>query len=255
MLFSFIVHKNVAEYSILSPWFIFAGGVKDGTRTFRVFWFDMLKEKDIHDYSRDVIDDSEDENVGRQDKQNETRQDEQFDSSSKKTVSVPPAKPDMPRRSKIRTRKRKVRDKQKKSRSNFREIFFLFWNERRLIFLILKRIKNNIRKLIGTIKLERLQVLVDIATPDPALTGSLYGIASVVTNLPTPKHTNLQVDANYFRDYPELNLHFELSIRPLTVLTLSGIGLLTLPWYTIARTGWKIRKGWKQIHSVEVESD
>jgi len=107
-------------------------------------------------------------------------------------------------------------------------------------------------RLIKTPHLDRLKAEIDVATPDPALTGVLYGAVYQLRALHSPPGRVIIVRSDFESDRPEIDLSCRLSISPVVVIFESFYIIIRLPWLRIYKVYREIRKRRKQAETSDV---
>ncbi len=123
------------------------------------------------------------------------------------------------------------------------------WRERALILTIFRRLVSSLVRLIKMPRFDRLKAEIDIATPDPALTGILYGVAYQLRALHNPPGRVIVVRSDFESDKPGFDLSCRLSISPVIVIFESFYIIIRLPWLRIYKVYREIKKQRKQAEA------
>jgi len=117
----------------------------------------------------------------------------------------------------------------------------LVWRERELVLILVRRLLTLLRKLVLDMKVVYLKARLDIATPDPMLTGVLFGAMQPLLMLNSPPGRVFSLDAAFDRDLPRFDLSCAVSTRPICVLVILAGWLPRLPWRRMVKVGWRLR--------------
>ena len=123
------------------------------------------------------------------------------------------------------------------------------WRERALILMIVRRLVSSLVRLIKMPRFDRLKAEIDIATPDPALTGILFGAVYQLRAIHNPPRRVIMVRSDFENDRPEFDLSCRLSISPIMVIYESFYIIIRLPWLRIYKVYREIRKQRKQAEA------
>ncbi|MFQ5793727.1 MAG: DUF2953 domain-containing protein [Candidatus Bipolaricaulia bacterium] len=145
-----------------------------------------------------------------------------------------------PKKKKKQKPKKKKKKKRKRGRFSIRQL----WRERDLIVEVIRIAFRFIVNLIRRIRIDRLHVEAQIATPDPAWTGFLYGTLAGITyplNAAVPS-ISLAVRPDFESDRPTVN--GELAIHLRLIHPVGGVIrlLFALPKWRLIRVLWKNRR-------------
>jgi hypothetical protein len=148
--------------------------------------------------------------------------------------------------------------KEEKTKSDERSIpWSLFWQEWDLLWLIIKKMANSMRRLLKTPHLDLIKVRLFIASPDPALTGVIYSAASQFKVFEKPPQRQLIINSDFSSEIPHGELKLAVSIRPIIVIFESLYMALRLPWlriYIVYRK-WKKTGKEKDKEAVNVSAE
>ena len=123
----------------------------------------------------------------------------------------------------------KEEEKKKKKKTGFKALDL--WKERDLVQICIQASLRFLWKVLRSIRWEKLLLELDVSTPDPALTGLLYGELCAVkysTQYAFPQ-AQLDVRADFTREVPRAEAESILSIRPLNVVVPLSKLFLALP--------------------------
>jgi hypothetical protein len=132
-------------------------------------------------------------------------------------------------------RKKEVKPKGEKKKSRFNLQFL--WEEKELLLRVIKVVLNSLWKILQGIRWNRLHTELEVATPDPALTGVLYGQLCAVkysTEQFFPK-ARILVKPDFTSQLPRGSAESEFSIRPLRVVISLSKMLFTMPKIRIVK--------------------
>ena len=124
-----------------------------------------------------------------------------------------------------------------------------FWQEKELIITLARRIIENILRTFRIPRLDRLNADLLIATPDPALTGILYGIAWQTKALHHPPKRIINIRSDFDLQNPSAEIAFSFSIVPLVLMVETAYMMVRLPWWRIYKSYRRLRKLRKQDHN------
>lgn len=138
-------------------------------------------------------------------------------------------------------RKEKVKKAEREKKKRF-EVLDL-WKERDLLNRVLRILLQFLKDMVRRIHLDKVVVEADIATPDPALTGFIYGglyALSVPTNFIAP-NIRIKVQPDFENEIPYGRAEMALSTRLINVLGATLKMFFALPKIEIIRTFIKRR--------------
>ena len=133
-------------------------------------------------------------------------------------------------------RKEKVKKAEKKKKKKF-EVLDL-WKERDLLSRVLCIFFRFLKDMLRRIHLDRFFVEADIATPDPALTGTIYGglyAVCVSVNSISPD-LRLKVQPDFQKEVPSGNADIAISTKAIDVVGAILKMFFALPKIKIIRT-------------------
>jgi hypothetical protein len=138
---------------------------------------------------------------------------------------------------------KKIEEKKKKKKGRGLEIMDL-WKERDLLPKVVVVILRFLRDVLKNIRLNQLFLAADIATPDPALTGTIYGglypvCASV--NSFSPK-VSLELQPDFINQIPRGRADVAVSTRLINTCGAILRMFFALPKTRIIRTILKIKR-------------
>ncbi|MCF7811144.1 hypothetical protein K9N50_09180 [bacterium] len=137
----------------------------------------------------------------------------------------------------------KRKPKKKKTKTEERSIpWSLFWQECDLLWVVIKRIMNSMRRLLKTPHLDLFRVKLDIASPEPALTGLFFSAASQLKAFEKPPQRQFIINYDFNSEIPSGELKLAVSIRPIKVVYESLYMALRLPWIKIYKVYRKFKK-------------
>ena len=112
------------------------------------------------------------------------------------------------------------------------ETLLKIWHERHLIILLIKRLVKAALRFIRSARTDRLDINIDLSTPDPCLTGVLFGtMQPFIPLFPEPARINIAPD--FLCSSTSLDLSCAFSMRLITLITLISYTLARLPWLRI----------------------
>ncbi|MDP8238763.1 MAG: hypothetical protein P9X24_06720 [Candidatus Hatepunaea meridiana] len=149
-------------------------------------------------------------------------------------------KPKKYKRPKIR-RKPKVKKPKVKEKKASKFTKELFWQERELIITVVKRLVSGLLRLFKTPRLDRVRIALDVATPDPMMTGLIYGILLQLTALNNPPRRVINIRSDFNAIIPSGDLYIVFSISLAVVLFESFYLIIRLPWWRILKVYLKYR--------------
>jgi hypothetical protein len=126
-------------------------------------------------------------------------------------------------------RKKEVKPKGEKKKSRFNLQFL--WEEKELLLQVIKVVLNSLWNILKGIRWNRLYTELEVATPDPVLTGVLYGQLCAVkysTEQFFPK-ARILVKPDFINQLPRGCAESEFSIKPLSVVISLSKMLFTMP--------------------------
>jgi hypothetical protein len=132
-------------------------------------------------------------------------------------------------------RKKEVKPKGEKKKSRFNLQFL--WEEKELLLQVIKVVLNSLWNILKGIRWNRLYTELEVATPDPALTGVLYGQLCAVkysTERFFPK-ARILVKPDFINQLPRGCAESEFSIRPLSVVISLSKMFFTIPKIRIVK--------------------
>ena len=139
-------------------------------------------------------------------------------------------------------RKEKVKKVKKKKKKRF-EVLDL-WKEKDLLSRVLRIFLRFLKDMLKSINLDKAFLDVDIATPDPALTGTIYGglypVCASVNSI-SPK-LSLDVRPDFINEIPRTRAEAALSTRLINTLGATLRMFFALPKIRIIRTFLKIKR-------------
>lgn len=141
---------------------------------------------------------------------------------------------------------RKLRKKEIKA-SEERSPKELIWQEKKLLIVLAGKLIHGMNRLFRTVRLDRIWAELDIATPDPALTGILSGAAWQLTALANPPRREIIVRTDFNSTTPRGILNVALSVSPIVVISESMYILIRLPWWRMLGVYRKWRRARKQV--------
>ncbi len=130
--------------------------------------------------------------------------------------------------------KREAKPKKKKSRFNLK----FLWEEKELLLQVVGVVLNFLWDILKGIRWNRLSMDVNLATPDPALTGILYGQLCAVKYSAEyffPK-ARITVQPDFVNLSPKGSAESTFSIRPLNLIAPISKMFFTLPKIQILKT-------------------
>jgi hypothetical protein len=133
-------------------------------------------------------------------------------------------------------KKKEVKPKGEKKKSRYNLQFL--WEEKELLLRVIKVVLNFLWSILKGIRWNRFYTELEVATPDPALTGVLYGqLCSVKysTERFFPK-ARIIVTSDFTSQLPRGSAESEFSIRPVHVVISLSKMILTLPKIRIVKT-------------------
>jgi len=141
------------------------------------------------------------------------------------------------------------RDRKKEKNGSGKIPGALLWRERALIITVVRRLINSLARLMKHPRFDRLRAEIDIATPDPSLTGILYGAARQLTAFHKPPRRVIIVRFDFDEDTPGLDVSCRLSVSPVVVVFESLYMIVRMPWLRILKVYLDLRKQRKQVAS------
>lgn len=121
------------------------------------------------------------------------------------------------------------------------------WQERELITLIAKKAVTFMVRLVKSLRIDLLKADITVATPDPMLTGILFGITGPLTALHKPPRRIISIQADFDRSQPEFDLYCSVSVSPLLALFEMLRLIFVLPWVAIIKVYLRQRKEKKAV--------
>ncbi len=115
-----------------------------------------------------------------------------------------------------------------------------FWRERRLVFLLVKRLPRLIVRLLRCTRTDRLDLKLDIATSDPALTGMLSGIGYCALSY-LPEVALWEITPVFEGGSSKLDLNLSISVSPLPVIFILLTETFQLPWRRLIKARRTLR--------------
>jgi len=142
--------------------------------------------------------------------------------------------------------KRKPEKVKETGKMNLKDI----WNERDLVIKLAAWLVDLSKRAIRFTMMDRLKVDLNIATPDPALTGVLFGITQPLTAFHNPPQREIRIGADFESASPRFALFFSFSVSPIVVIFEAAILLCKLPWKRLLQFYRRARKRRKSAESV-----
>jgi hypothetical protein len=135
--------------------------------------------------------------------------------------------------------KKKAKERIKKPKKKGPKLNLLdMWHKRDLLFQVIPIVLRFLLNILKAIRWDKLFLEVDVATPDPALTGALYGGLCAVkysTDYFLPSaHVKLRPD--FFNQFPRGSAETAFSIRLLKVVTPVSKMFFAMPKIQIVKT-------------------
>ena len=114
---------------------------------------------------------------------------------------------------------------------------------RDLAILLLKRLLQLVKRLLGSIQTDYLRVNLTVATPDPMWTGIVFGLVQpvMIWNEPPKREFNLLI--SFERETPVIEAEWSFSSRPIVVIWILLTWGMKLPWRHILRERRKKKEG------------
>lgn len=135
--------------------------------------------------------------------------------------------------------KKKAKEKIKKAKKKGRKLNIVdLWHKRDLLFQVIPIVLRFFLDIIRAIRWDKLFVEVDVATPDPALTGVLYGGLCVVkgsTDYFLP-HAHIKLRPDFVNQFPRGSAETVFRIRLLNVVAPVSKMFFAMPKIKIVRT-------------------
>jgi hypothetical protein len=239
---------GIARFSVSNIWFSLAGDFRNGDFTFRLFFFTLYprrwKDKPA----------AEPAEAGATTEKSQPPEDllERDEPVAEKVVEEEPAietwKTKGERKWKVhfgRTDKRKPADREKPAEQKLPP--GIFWQERALVLTVLQRMVNSLIRLLKTPRLDRLQLEVDVATPDPALTGIVFGVVYQLRALHSPPRRVIVIRSDFNEIKPRGSLFCRVSIRPVRVLFELLYLILRQPLWRMLKVYLRARRQMKRM--------
>lgn len=129
----------------------------------------------------------------------------------------------------VREKAKERPQEQKKKRSGFK--LTDLWKERDLVETCIQAGLRFLWDVLKSVRWDKLLLEVDLSTPDPALTGLLYGELCAVKYSTQHAFPQAQIDvrADFTRELPRAEAESIISIRPLNVVVPLSKLLIALP--------------------------
>ena len=264
--FSGEVGTGLKRFSINNIWFSAEMDLQRKTSFLKILFFRVHSKDEMSEACEEDSFISDDENRETEkvmpESDKEETSEEYFESVEDALIAdiPPPAKKIKPSSSKARgSFKLKFKKKQKSKLDSDKQNIPLsfFWQERDLLFTITRRMIGSMRRLFKTPRFDLLRIKLDIASPDPALTGVFYGAASQLKAFEKLPQRQFIINSDFDSETPSGELKMAVSIRPIIVIFESLYMALRLPWlriYIVFRKWKKIRKE-KDMEAVNISAE
>lgn len=135
--------------------------------------------------------------------------------------------------------KKKAKERIKKAKKRKRKLnIFDLWRKRDLLHQVIPIVLRFFLNILKVIRWDKLFVEVDVATPDPALTGVLYGGLCVVkgsTDYFLP-HAHIKLRPDFFNQFPRGSAEAIFTTRLFSILGPVSRMFFALPKIKIVRT-------------------
>ncbi len=142
-----------------------------------------------------------------------------------------------------RLRKKKPEKVRKAGKMKLKDI----WLERDLVIKLAAWLVDLSKRAIRSTRMDRLKADLNIATPDPALTGVLFGITQPLTAFHNPPRREIRIGADFESASPRLDLFFSFSASPIIMIFEAAILLCKLPWKRLLQFYRRERKRRKRV--------
>ncbi|MBN2542336.1 DUF2953 domain-containing protein [bacterium] len=138
-------------------------------------------------------------------------------------------------------KKTKEKEKKSKKKRSINDIMAM-WEERDFIFSTLKNILISLYKLIKCIKINKAELEIRLATPDPYITGLIYGYYQSAKFLLVKLFTKITVNTDFENEIPEINLELEISTRLYKIFFVIFWLIFHIRWIKLIKFIRKIKK-------------
>ena len=146
---------------------------------------------------------------------------------------------DRERRERKKEKLKKRRDKKSDRKGVKKDVFFSIWQERDLIIRAVYFVVNIVKRMIKATRCEQLTAHLVVATPDPMMTGVVFGALAPLSALSRLPQRKLTFQIDFQSDYPRGDLLFVFSLRPIVPMYIMLSEMIRLPWVRIVRIAWK----------------
>ena len=201
--------------------------IRQKIMTLRVLFFRFPLKKKLTDDKKIDLDDRHAEDIP------DTEENGEISESVLETVK---------KRFDLRLKKRPEKVK-KTGKMSLKEI----WNERDLVIKLAAWLVDLSKRAIRFTRMDRLKADLNIATPDPALTGVLFGITQPLTAFHSPPRREIRIGADFESTSPRFDLFFSLSASPIIMIFEAAILLCKLPWKRLLQFYRRERKRRKSV--------
>ncbi|NQU05972.1 MAG: hypothetical protein HQ568_07750 [Calditrichaeota bacterium] len=253
--FSGEVGAELKRFCINNIWFSAEMDFQRKTSFLKILFFQIYSKDEMDGVIEDesfFTDDEyqEPETVGLDADREETSEEytESVDNSHIEDIP-PPLKRNKPSPTKARRSfklklKRKQKSKPDPDEQNIP--WSLFLQERDLLLTIGRRMIGSMRRLFKTPRFDLLRIKLDIASPEPALTGAFYGAVVQLKAFEKMPQRQFIINPDFSRSMPSGELKMTVSISPLMMIIESLYLVLRLPWIRIFKVYRKWRKSEKE---------
>ncbi len=135
--------------------------------------------------------------------------------------------------------KKKTKEKIKKAKKKGQKLNIVdLWHKKDLLYQIIPIFLRFLLNILRTIRWDKLFLKVDVATPDPALTGVLYGGLCAVkssTDYFIPD-ARIKLRLNFYNQVPRGSAETVFSVRPLNVVSPVTKMFFAMPKIRIVKT-------------------
>jgi|GEM_PF-1290767 len=143
-----------------------------------------------------------------------------------------------------KTKEEKLREKRKAEKKKSKLSLLDLWLKRELVLRVIWVALRFVLDLLRAIRWDKLGLEVDVATPDPALTGILYGQLCALKHSADYLLPNAQVrvQPDFVNQLPRGSAETVFSIRPVNVVVPVSKMFLALPKMQIVKTLIEIKR-------------